>query len=313
MRPRSLIWLAVATLASSRIAAADDPKFVYAAPDKVDPKAPPPKPVEWTATAEAGLVLITGNAESTAIGGGIHASRKAGLNKLSIDGTAAYVKTGLLALNDKNGNGIVDNTGELTEVDTVTAETLVGKMRYDRYLDEMQSLYAAALGLRDVPAGKEYALGGQVGYSRRLEKDKTSETVAEAGIDYSGEQDIGNPPMHDPPILQIISFRAFIGYKGEMVPGTTLAASLEALTNLNHETLVTMQSGNTFDDTRLNGRIAISTKIGKGLAVETSIESHFDNRPAPLQVKGVMLAPGFVPPAEKLDTIMKFNLIYAFF
>jgi hypothetical protein len=313
MRTRTLAVLALLTAA--RTAAADDPKFVYAAPDAPDPKKAPPDPnaVEWNATAEAGLVFITGNADSTSVGGGVHASRKQGLNKLAIDGTAAYVKTGLLTLNDKNGNGVVDNTGELQDVDSVTAETLLGKLRYDRFLDEEQSLYVAAIGARDVPAGKDYALGGQIGYSRRLTKTKTSETVAEVGYDYTGEKDIAPPPMMDPALLSIHSLRAFVGYKGEMVPGTNLAISLEGLTNLNHETLATGEDGGAFNDTRVNGRAAISTKIGKGLAIETSIESHFDNRPAPLQVKGVMFAPGFVPAAEKLDTIMKFQLIYAFF
>ena len=315
MRPRSFLYLAAlaSAFAGVRTAAADDPKFVYAKPDdaKPDPKTPPPKPVECTATSEAGLVLTTGNSENTSVGGGIHASRKAGLNKLAIDGTISYVKTGVRTLNDKNGDGLINNAGELTELETTTAETLVGKLRYDRFLDEHQSLYVAALAMRDVPAGKKYAVGGQVGYSRRLTKTKTSETVAELGYDYSAEKDLGTPD--DPPIISIHSIRAFIGYKGEMQPGTTLETSLEALSNLNHESLPTGEDGGAFNDTRVNGRIAISAKIGKGLAVQTSVEAHFDNRPGLLQVKGVMFAPGFTPAAEKLDTIMKFNLIYAFF
>ena len=165
--------------------------------------------------------------------------------------------------------------------------------------------------MRDVPAGKNYALGGQVGYSRRLTKTKTTESVAEIGYDYSAEKDLGEPV--DPPLISIHSLRAFIGYKGEMQPGTTLEASLEALTNLNRESLPTHEDGGAFNDTRVNGRVAISAKIGKGLAVQTSIEVHFDNRPGLLHVSDVMFAPGFTPAAATLDTIMKFNLIYAFF
>ncbi len=315
MRPRKMLFLAALASAvlCARLAAADDPKFVYAPPDdptKVDPKAPPPKPVEWTATAEAGIIFTTGNSENTSVNGGIHASRKEGKNKLAIDGTIAYVETGVRTLNDLNGNGVIDGPQELAEVDTVSAETLAAKLRYDRYLDEWQSLYVAALAMRDVPAGKDYAAGGQVGYSRRLTKTATSETVAELGYDYSAQQDIVNPV--NPPLISIHSIRAFIGYKAEMTPGTTLETSLEGLTNLNRETLPTHQDGGAFNDTRVNGRVAVSAKVSKSLAIQTSIESHFDNRPALLQVKGFMFAPGYTPAADKLDTIMKFNLIYSF-
>ena len=68
-----------------------------------------------------------------------------------------------------------------------------------------------------------------------------------------------------------------------------------------------------FRDTRVNGHVGVSAKVGKNLAVSTTIDVHYDNRPAPLQIKGAMLAMGFVPEASKMDTIMKASLIYTFF
>ncbi len=47
------------------------------------------------------------------------------------------------------------------------------------------------------------------------------------------------------------------------------------------------------------------------LAIQTSVEAKFDNRPGPLKIAN--LAPGFVPEASSLDTIMKASLIYSFF
>jgi len=72
-----------------------------------------------------------------------------------------------------------------------------------------------------------------------------------------------------------------------------------------------MKDGSFGRDARLNAKIAINSKIGKNLAVQTSIEVKYDNRPGPLPIKG--LAMGFVPEASKLDTIMKASLIYQIF
>ena len=95
-----------------------------------------------------------------------------------------------------------------------------------------------------------------------------------------------------------------------MTEGTVLDTSLEALTNFNRETLPTGKDGGPFMDTRVNLKLAISAKIGENLAIQTSFEAHFDNRPGPLPIKD--LAPGFVPEAAEVETIMKASLIYTF-
>ena len=82
---------------------------------------------------------------------------------------------------------MIDNDGEITSQTTVTAETLAGRLRYDRFLTEHNSLFVAALASRDVPAGKDAVLGAQLGYSRQLYKTETAEAVAEFGYDYSHE------------------------------------------------------------------------------------------------------------------------------
>ena len=294
-------WLLAALLAAAPgLVHADEPKFDFAKKDEVkDVKAP-----EWLAAAEAGAIFTSGNSHTTTLSGGIHASRKSGDNKLAIDATAAYVKTGVRVLDDKNGNGLIDNPSEIANADSVTAETLASRLRYDRFLTDFNSLYAAALASRDVPAGKLSVFGGQVGYSRRLYKSDITETVAEIGYDFSREH------LATGTAIAIHSARAFIGHKTTMSEGVLLDSSLEILTNLNRETLPTHKDGGPFLDTRVNFRAAISAKVGKNLAVETSMEAHYDNRPGPLQIK--MLAPGFVPEAEPLDIIMKASLIYTF-
>jgi hypothetical protein len=302
---RSLVVVAL-VLGGPRLAVAGDPKFEYGKQADVKDV----KDVEWNATAEAGLVFTTGNSETLTASGGLKASRKTGQNRLQLEGTATYSKSGIRVLLDQNGNGLIDNEGEITSVETVTAETLASKLRYDRFLTELNSLFIAALASRDLPAGKALVLGGQAGYSRSLHKTKTSNTVGEFGYDFSFEDLVAGEA------IQIHSLRAFMGHHATMTEGAELDLSLEVLTNLNNEDLVTMnaegelQSGGPFEDTRVNARFAISAKIGANLAFQSSIEVKYDRRPGPIAVKN--LAPGFQPEASTLDTIMKAAFIYTF-
>jgi hypothetical protein len=298
--------LVLVSLLGARIAVADDPKFVYGKKEEVKDV----KGIDWLAAAEAGVILTTGNSETTTASGGIKVSRKSGDNKLAFEASGAYARSGLRVISDQNGNGTIDNASEIQTVSTVTAETLASKLRYDRFLTEFNSLYIAALASRDLPAGKESVIGGQLGYSRRLYKSDTAETVAEIGYDFSRENPIVGPT------ISIHSGRAFMGHKAVMSAGAQLDASIEILTNLNREDLTTTDDqGNKVDggplkDTRVNSKVAISAKIGVNLAFQTSLELKYDNRPGPLPVKD--LAMGFQPEASAIDTVMKVSFIYTF-
>src|SRR5262249_50243855 len=121
------VWVAAMVVAAIPTSAhADDPKFEYGKHD--DGK--DVKGVEWGAAAEGGLGLTTGNSETTTATGGFKASRKTGANKLAIEGSGTYAKSGLRVLIDKNGNGVIDDPSEIQTLESVTAETLAGKLRY---------------------------------------------------------------------------------------------------------------------------------------------------------------------------------------
>jgi len=303
------LMIAALMAAAATPALAGDPTFTYGKSDDVKDV----KKTEWHASAEGGVVFTTGNSETTTATGGIKLARKTGGNLFAFEAAAAYAKAGVRTINDKNGNGLIDDDSEIVTTNTLTAETLNAKARYDRFLTTDNSLFVAALASRDLPAGKYAVFGGQIGYSRQLYKSKTAESHAEIGYDFSEEELVATMEGESRPTTAIHSARVYVGYKGELTPGATLDTSIEALTNLNHETLPTMQDGSAFYDTRVNLHAAIAAKIGKNLAFQTSVDSHFDNRPAPLIVPNEMLAPGFVPPAGKLDTIMKASLIYTIF
>ncbi len=280
-----------------------DPKFEYGKSDEVAKV----KGTEYNASAEAGIVFTTGNSETTTATAGVKAARKTGENKIAFDGSLTYAKSGVRVLADNNGNGLVDDASEITSAETTTANTLAAKLRYDRFLTAHNSLFVAALIARDVPAGKDLVAGAQAGYSRQVFKSKTAEAVAEFGYDYSHETLVTGPDN------SIHSLRGFIGYKAEMTEGTTFETNLEALTNLNEEEQATRngEPATLGEDTRMLFKASVSSKIGKNLSFQTSLEVKYDQRPGPLGIKN--LAPMFVPEAAKLDTIMKASLIYTIF
>ena len=296
-----LKYLVVATVLASGGTVLADPKFEYGKAEEVAKV----KGVEWNASAEAGITFTTGNSETTSGSAGFKAARKKAANKLAIEGSATYARAGVRVLADKNGNGLIDNSGEIVTEKQVSAESLAGKIRYDRFLTELNSLFVAGVISRDLPAGKELVLGAQLGYSRNIYKTKTANALAELGADYDNEK------LTTGPSLNIISARAFVGYKAEMTPGTTFESSGELLTNLNKETLPTGADGGVGQDTRFNFKAAIVAKIGKDLAFQSSLEAKYDHRPGPLPIKN--LAMGFVPEASNIDTIMKVSLLYTFF
>lgn len=301
MQLRALLAATIVAAVPAIAVAQPAPKFEFGKAEEVEKV----KEVEWNAQAEAGIVFTTGNSETTTVSAGAKASRKTGDNKLSFEASMTYARSGTRVIQDNNGDGVINDDSEITTVDATTAETYAAKLRYDRFLTKFNSLFIAALASRDVPAGKSKALGFQVGYSRQLYKTKTSEVVAEIGYDFSREDPTAGKS------LSIHSARGFLGFKSEMTEGTTVDGSVEALTNLNEETLPTKADGGIGKDTRVNGKVGIAAKIGKNLAVQTSIELRYDNRPGPLPIKN--LAMDFVPEASKLDTIMKASLIYQIF
>jgi hypothetical protein len=279
---------------------AGDPKFEYGKSDELKDV----KGVEWNASAEFGLVFTTGNSETTTITGGAKAARKEGDNKLSGEVSGAFAQTGARQLADLNGNGLIDNEGEIVTVTTTSSESLAGKLRYDRFLTTHNSLFLSALASTDEPAGKELAFGGQFGYSRQLYKSESHEVVGEAGLDFSREKLIVGDA------LSILSARVFAGYKGALGPTTNLDGSVEALFNLNRLDTPTGEA-DPVEDSRITSRVGVTSKISESLSLNTSIEVKYDHKPAPLKID--KLAPGFVPESAAWDTIMKASLIYSFF
>lgn len=297
-RMLSLVFVAAAAATAH---AQPDPKFAYGKQDDVKDV----KDATWTAKAEAGLVITSGNSRTTTMTGSASAERKDKDNKLaaSLTGTFARATTRLVV--DGNANGAID-PGELSEATATSARNAAAQARYDRYLSEKNSLYVTALAAIDTPAGKDFQGGGQLGYSRALLTQAKHEVLAEAGYDlsYLNLTAGGSTTIH--------SARLFAGYKGKLSETTALEGSLEGLFNINGIAIAGQQA-DAFKATRVNASAALTTSLSSKISLSVSFAAKYNQFRTPIgPIGGLAFAPGFVVLNDRLDTISKVSLIVKF-
>jgi hypothetical protein len=298
------------TASSGRPAVAQPaPKFEF--------EKPPDKPVEWTVQSKGGVLVTTGNSQSRSVVLGLAAGRKAGDNKVSLEGSAAYGHSNILVP--------VLTSGEVTGFDrqgeTTTNEWRT-RARYDRFFTANNAAYVLAQIAADKIAGKRLYGGGQIGYSRQLVKTERHTTVAELGYDFSYESYVQQEGRDLDPV-SIHSARVFAGELFAVTPQTGLALSLEALFNLNTENAPDASSADGLDnevapfaDTRLLGKVTLTTMLWKNVSAGLGFTLKYDQNPAPRPVpasaKGAKYAAGFHPFADRWDTLTELSLVVTF-
>jgi len=300
-----------------------------AAPVAPPAPVPPPAPtVEWKAQSKGGFIMTSGNSQATNVTFGANGSRKQGNNKLEVEGGVAYGRSKNLVATADGTTGIIQSVDRQEVTSTNNWAT---KGRYDRFLSENNVVYASTQWAGDKIAGKTLFGGGQVGYSRQLRKDKWNLVLAELGYDFSYERYVHQTGKSIDPVT-IHSARMLVGETLSLTPATGLTASVEALLNLNHETkALNASDGSTgvdaFHDTRINGKLGISTNLFKKLALGLSFTVKYDQNPAPRPVPSVVVGapPGTAPSfpaypeyfswefADKVDTLTEITLLYSFF
>lgn len=274
------------------------PKFEFGKADEVKDV----EKVEWAATAEAGLVFTTGNGRTTTITGGLKASRKEKANKFSIDAAGTFARSSVLKVTSTDN---IISANEVSRESTTAAQNYLVKLRYDRFLTEFNSLFVAALGGADVVAGKDFAGGGQLGYSRLLYKTEKHEVTGEFGYDFSYE----DYAAEGTDSLAIHSARAFVGYKGKLSEATSVDGAVETLANVNEQS----DDVGPFKDLRATVALGLSTKLTKSISFSFGLTAKFDNVPAPLSFADKMLDANDPPETLKLDTTTKASLIVTLF
>lgn len=276
--------------------------------------------VEWKAQSKGGLILSSGNSQTQSMTLGLSASRKEGNNKLTLEGGIAYGKSkNLVAVTDGATPATIVSVSRQEVVSTNNWST---RGRYDRFLTENNSLFASGLGAADKVVGKAFFGGGQLGYSRQIFQNEMHLFVAEFGYDFSYERYIERGGIR-PEAVSIHSARAFLGETLKLTGETGATASVEALFNLNKEgNAQNAKNGETgvkaFDDTRLTGKIALTSNLRKNLSMGLGFSLKYDQNPAPRPVPTGSSAayPGTFASfkyADKVDTVTEATLIYTFY
>jgi hypothetical protein len=305
-------------LAPAAAFAQGNPTFTYAKPEEV-------KTVEWKAQVKGGLVQTSGNSQTTGGTVAAIASRKEGNNRLAVEANAAYGQSNnrVAVVGTDPVTGMPAVTG-IDRASIVTTDNWLTKGRYDRFFTANNSGYVSGQAAGDRIAGKTFYGGGQIGYSRQLVKNDIHLIVAEIGYDFSYERYVQQPTKTLDPVT-IHSARLFVGETAKLSDATGASASIEALFNLNSESKALnystgMPGVDAFKDTRLVGKVGLTTTVLKRLSVGFGFTLKFDQNPAALPVPplpagapaGTGFATGFTPFAERLDTLLEVNLIYTF-
>src|SRR6185437_10482698 len=325
MKLRPLSFAAASLFMSVPALAQSNPTFTYAKPEAPKPAEvtkpgtpppPPPPAVEWKAMAKGGFTMTSGNSQTTGLVGAGSVSRKEGNNRLALDANGAYGRSNVLTT-EPAGNPMITS---LSRTDIETTNNLLVKGRYDRFFTLNNSGYVAASAAADKIAGKTFYGGGQAGYSRQVYKSAMHLLVAELGYDYSHESYVA-VNMMTPPSVSIHSARIFAGETLTLSKASGITAGLEALFNLNKETnALNVSNGmpgvDAFHDTRVNGKIGLTTTLFAKLSIGFGFTIKYDQNPAPLPIPAGAPAGatfvGFVPFAEKVDTLTEATLIYTF-
>ena len=299
MRAETRLLALAAAILLPAMGLADDPKFAYGKKDDLT-KFPP-----WAVSVTLGFGMTTGNAQALNFSGaGSVAHRFDANDLLTFDASAAIQRSTLQTANDTNNDGVI-TPDEVRSITQSVSEAWGTRLRYDHFFD-LNAVYTFVFAGGDIPAGKKFVGGAQIGYSRALYKTATSELVGEVGLDYTYQRYV----VGTPDSINIAAIRAFLGYLGNPSPDLSYVASVEYLGNLNAEETPTGRVG-AFGDNRAIGKLGVTWKIFGDGSLGFRFRALYDSAPAPKPPPGGFTwAPGYQPLANPWDTFTELLLVY---
>lgn len=276
---------------------------------------PADKPTEWKVQAKGGLLITSGNSRAQTTTLALDGSRLQGNNKLSFNGGLAYGRSSVLV---PVVDPVTANVTDFARESRTTTNEWKTRGRYDRFFTPNNAAYVLGQIGADKIAGKRLYGGGQAGYSRQLYKSDAHTTVGEVGYDFSYESYVQSPGKTLDAVA-IHSARLYVGELFSLTKETGITGGLEALFNLNKEDALDA-SDNTgatkgvdaFKDTRLIGKVGLTTVLHKSLSFGFGFTIKYDQNPAPRPSGGAMFAPMFQPFSDKVDTLTEASLLYTF-
>lgn len=211
-------------------------------------------------SAEAGASWTTGNTDFYTGQGTLMGSYRWNANKVGAQAGALYGK----GIADGNADGLLDE--DERKVGRVeNARRFYADARYDRFLNDMNSIYVLGGALQDRFAGYDLRTHEQLGYSRVLVKTDRTNAVAEIGIDFAQENYVAGI---DPNSANIIAGRAMLGFSHAFNERVGFAEQVEVYENVLD-----------FQDLRVLNTASLNVGLSDKLSLKFSHQLLFDNVP----------------------------------
>jgi putative salt-induced outer membrane protein YdiY len=248
----------------------------------------------WKNVAELTLVLTAGNATSRTLG--FKNTFDYGWDRtsfqLSAGGVRAESGTVTRTATGTPGNFTVTKTTETT----TTAENYFLRSRLDRKLSEAAFLFGGAGWDRNTFAGVDNRYNLVAGAGRTWFDDDARRFKTDLGVTYTVQDDVVENPDVD---NSFMGLRASYDYFRTLTETTSYASTLVADQNLQDT-----------ENLRLNWTNALSVAMSARLALKTSYQILFDNRPA---LVSVPLGDGTVlTPLGKTDSVFSVAIVANF-
>lgn len=216
----------------------------------------PPARVEpaWTGSVKIGGLWTNGNTDRRAVGASLDASRRAEIDRISVDAAWDYA-------DDKSNSDDPTVRGQRN----LTQRRAGAGIKYDYFLSKKWYGLATARVLGDTLADLKLRFTGGVGLGYTVIEDKDTTLLVEAGLSYFNESYRSGAPSRD-------YLAARIAYKltHNFSEKTRLVHSVEAFPSLENAT-----------DTYLQAKTEISTSLSESMIASVAHVLDYDNTPAP--------------------------------
>jgi hypothetical protein len=269
-------------------------------------RADPPKPAEWTATADLSYVKTGGNAESSTLGFKLNLARKWDKNRVYLLGggiRASSATISYFAIGPSNTDFTVTRTSESRE----TAENYLMDGGYERLVSERFYWTLGAGWERNLFAGLESRVSfrGGGGYAWSAADAHAFKTALLISFTHQSET-IPDPATKD----------SFVGlrFTGDFASkfGPEARNTFKSLLALDENLQAT-------DDFRLTWLNTLAVVMNSRLALQVGFLAAFDNLPALVEVPRYLSVSGDVPtgpregsvfvPLKKWDTQLTVSVV----
>lgn len=221
---------------------------------------------DWVNATEVGFVTTSGNASQTTL------SVKSSLTGTSGANTFKIGLGGLRASSELTSRTAQGTPGSFTVVETTTevksAENYYARARYDRDLGEA-FLFSGTGWERNTFAGFQNRFSLVAGVGRTWVDNDNGRFKTDIGGTFTAQEDVEAPGEFD----------GFGGIRTTIEAARTLTETTDFETEF-----VLDENLNDTDDVRFDWLSSISVALTEGLALKTSYQLTFDNRPALIRV-----------------------------